>query len=112
MTTGDDFVIVNIDDAVADYGEYDLDTIREVNPQWYNLLKPIYDFLINGSIHDPHYLLERKWFFDTPNLFEKLCRIITQNKGHYVNVYHGDFEEHLDGILDDDHYNENAILNV
>jgi len=57
--------------------------------------------LFNRHVNNFHYLTTRCWFIRNISLQHKLLRIVNLRLGSKVDVLNGDFEIHLDQLIDE-----------
>jgi hypothetical protein len=68
----------------------------------YSALTPLdnlFSFMENGGIKNVEYLFTRGWFCRSPELHEKIFKLVMKGRGHLLDVTNGDFDEHLDSLL-------------
>ncbi len=62
-------------------------------------LDNLFSFMENGGIENVEYLFTRGWFCRSPELHEKIFKLVMKGRGHLLDVTNGDFDEHLDSLL-------------
>ena len=78
---------------------YDADDDFENDFEIMTPLENLYNFMENGFIQNFDYLFSRSWFVNNYSLHEKIFKIIMHGKGNIINVFIGNFEEHIDDII-------------
>ena len=53
----------------------------------------------NNDVINADYLATRTWFCYNNNLQDKIFHVIMKDRGHLIDVVHGDFEEHINSLL-------------
>ena len=65
--------------------------------------------MFRENITDFWYLEERGWFVDNPSLHEKLIKIIDLGLSKMVFVFSGDFEAHIDYLIQSYYESKNEV---
>lgn len=83
---------------------------RTSNRLWINSIRrsPLWT-TFRENITDFWYLEDRSWFVNNPNLHFKLKKIIDFGLAKSVSVISGDFEEHLDTIIESYYESKNEL---